>query len=131
MGLHTYAIYISMRDYDLAVCLAMYEAMHQTVLQRECFASVEPDRPCVVMIEVVVVRSDEDDSYALPKRITNEDVTRMQCHTAADIVSTYSLHAIHYSAMRQYTSAQKDKWPLNRRDGSIIGNSDSHVTHHY
>ena len=76
------------------------------------------------MIEIVVVHSDEDDSHALPKRMTNEDVTRMQCCSAADIVSTYSLQAIQYSAMRQDTSAQKDKWPLNRRDGLFIGNSD-------
>ena len=74
-------------------------------LRRECFASVEPDRPRALMIEVVVVRSDEDDSHALPKRMTNEDVTRMQSRTAADSVSTYSLHAIHYSSMHQYTSA--------------------------
>ena len=54
-----------------------------------------------------MVRSDEDDSHALPKRMTNEDVTRMQCRIAIDIVSTYNLHAIQYSAVRQYTSAQK------------------------
>ena len=54
-----------------------------------------------------MVRSDEDDSHALPKRMTNEDVTRMQCCIAADIVSTYSPHAIQYSTMHQYTSAQK------------------------
>ena len=84
-------------------------------LQRECSASVEPDRPRALMIEVVVVRSDEDDSHALPKRMTNEDVSRLQCHTAADIVCTYSLHAKQYSAMRQYTRAQKYKWPLNRQ----------------
>ena len=65
------------------------------------------------MIEVVVVRSDEDDLYALPKRMTNEDVTRIQCHTAVDIMSAYSLHAILYCPVRQYTSAQKGKWPLN------------------
>ena len=73
-----------------------------------------------------MVRSDEDDSHALPKRMTNEDVTRMQCCIAIDIVSTYSLHAKQYSAMHQYTSAQKDKWLLNRRDGSFIGNSDNY-----
>ena len=82
-------------------------------LQRECFASVEPDRPRALMIEVVVVHSDENDSHALPKRMTNENVTRMQCRTKADIVSTYRLHAIQYSAMPQYTSAQKEKWELN------------------
>ena len=76
------------------------------------------------MTDVVVVRGDEDHSHALPKRMTNEDVTRMQCRIAIDIVFTYSLHAIHYFAVRQYTSAKKDKWPLNRRDGSFIGNSD-------
>ena len=76
-------------------------------LRRECSAFVEPDSPRVLMTEVVVVRSDEDDSHALPKRMTNEDVTRMQCRTVADIVSTYSPHAIQYSAMRQYTSTQK------------------------
>ena len=52
------------------------------------------------MIEVVMVRNDEDDLHALPKRMTNEDVMRMQCRTATDIVSAYSLHAIQYSAMR-------------------------------
>ena len=46
------------------------------------------------MIEVVVICSGEDHSHALPKRMTNEDVTRMQSRIAADIVSTYSLHAI-------------------------------------
>ena len=66
-----------------------------------------------------MVRCDEDDSHALPKRRINEDVT------AIDIVSTYSLHSIQYSAMYPYTSAQKDKWPVNRRDGSFIGNSDT------
>ena len=71
-----------------------------------------------------MVRSDEDDSHALPKRMTNEDVTRMQYRIAIDIVSTYSPHAIQYSAIRQHTSAQKNKWALNRRDGSFIGNSD-------
>ena len=76
-------------------------------LRRECSASIEPDRPDALMTEVVVVRSDEDDSHALPRRMTNEDVTRMQSRTVADIVSTYSLHAVWYSAMRQYTSAQK------------------------
>ena len=59
------------------------------------------------MTEVVVVRSDEDDSHALPKRMTNEDVTRMLCRIAIGIVSTYSLHVKQYSTMRQYTSAQK------------------------
>ena len=72
-----------------------------------------------------MVRSDEDDSHVLPKTMTNEDVTRMQCCTVADIVSTYNLHAIQYSAVRQYTSAQKHKWPLNCKDGSFIGNSDT------
>ena len=72
-----------------------------------------------------MVRSDEDDSYALPKRLTNEDVARMRCRSAADIASTYSIHAIQYSAMRQYTSAQKDTWPSNRIDGSFTGNSDT------
>ena len=62
-------------------------------LRRECFASVEPDRLRALMTEVVAVRSDEDDSHALPKRMINEDVTRMQSRTAADIVSTYSPHA--------------------------------------
>ena len=84
-------------------------------LRRECFVSVEPGRPRALMIEVVVVHSEEDISHALPKRMANEDVTRMQCRTAADIVSTYSVHAIQYSAMRQYASAQKHKWPLNRQ----------------
>ena len=54
-----------------------------------------------------MVRIDEDDSHAPPKRMTNEDVTRMQCRIAIGIVFTYSLHAKQYSAMRQYTSAQK------------------------
>ena len=61
--------------------------------------SVEPDRPRALMTEVVVVHSDEDDSHALPKRMTNEDVTRMQCRIAADIVSTYNLYTIQYCAM--------------------------------
>ena len=69
-------------------------------LRRECSASVEPNRPRALMTEVVMVRIDEDDSHALPKRMTNEDVTRMQCCIAADIVSTYSLYAKQYSAMR-------------------------------
>ena len=75
-----------------------------------------------------MARSDEDDSHAVPSRMTDEDVTRMQCHTVADIVSTYSLHAIQYCAMRQYTSALHHKWPLNRRDGSYRGNSDTIVS---
>ena len=54
-----------------------------------------------------VPRIDEDDSHAPPKRMTNEDVMRMQCRIAIGIVFTYSLHAKQYSAMRQYTSAQK------------------------
>ena len=57
-------------------------------LRRECSASVEPDRPRALMIEVVVVRSDEDDSHARPKRMTNEDVMRMQCRTAEDICAS-------------------------------------------
>ena len=69
-------------------------------MRRECLAFVELDRPRAMMIEVVVVRSDEDDSHALPKRLTNEEVTRMQCCTTANIVSTYNLYAIQYSAMR-------------------------------
>ena len=71
-----------------------------------------------------MVRSDEDDSHAPLKRMTNEDVTRMQCRIAIGIVFAYSLHAMQYSIVRQYTSAKKDKWPLNRRDGSFIGNLD-------
>ena len=63
-------------------------------LRQECFASIEPDRPRALITEVVVVRSDEDDSHALPKRMNNEEVTRMQCRSAADIISTDSLHAV-------------------------------------
>ena len=62
--------------------------------------NVEPDRPRATVIEVAVARSDKDDLHGVARRKTNEDVMRMQCHTAVDVVSTYSLHAIHYCAMR-------------------------------
>ena len=58
-----------------------------------------------------MVRSDEDDSVPDPKRMTNEGIKRMRCRTAAHIVSIYSLHAIQYCAMRQYTRALHVKWP--------------------
>ena len=57
-------------------------AQNRHWLRRECSASIEPARPRALMTEVVVVRNDKDDSHALPKRIINEDVTRLQCHTA-------------------------------------------------
>ena len=68
-------------------------------LRRECFAFVELDRPCSLIIDVVVARSDEDDSHPVLRRMTTEDGTRMQCRTAVDIVSTYSRHAIQDCAM--------------------------------
>ena len=91
---------------------------------------VEPDRPRTTIIEVALAGSDEDDSLAVPRRMTNEDVTIIQCRVTVDIVSTYSLQAIQYCAIRQYTSAQKDKWPLNGKDGSFIDSSDN-ITLHY
>ena len=68
-------------------------------LQRECLASVELDRSRALMTEAVVVCNEEDDSHALPQRMANEDVTRMQCRIAADIISTYNLYTIQYCAM--------------------------------
>ena len=80
----------------------------------------ELDRPRATIIKVALARSDEDDWHVVPRRMTNEDFTIIQCRIAADTVSTYSLHTIQYCDMRQYTSAQKDKWSFNRRDGSFI-----------
>ena len=90
---------------------------------------MEPDRPRATIIEVALARSDEDDSHAVPRRMTNEDVKIFPRRTVADIESTYSLHVILYCAVRQYTSAQKGKWSLNRGDGSFIGNSDNTSSH--
>ena len=77
------------------------------------------------MTEVVVVRSDEDDSHAPPKRMTIEDVTRMQCricnrHRIYLQPTRYTV--FHYAQIHE---CKKDKWPLNRRDVSFIGNSDN------
>ena len=110
--------------------LSRCKIVHKFASERtvaEWFASVELDRPHALMIEFVMVRSDEDDSHALPKRMTNEDVMRMQCRTAADIISTYSLYAIQCSTIHQYTSAQNINGHQTGRDGSFIGNSGHHV----
>ena len=88
---------------------------------------VEPDRPRATIIEVVLACSDEDDSHAVPRSMTNEDVTIIQCRTAADIVSTSSLQPTRYTVFRYEPvhECTKNKWPLDRRDSSFIGNSDN------
>ena len=68
---------------------------------------VEPHRPRATIIEVALARSVENDSHAVLRRVTNEDVTTIQCRIATDIVSTYSLHVTQYCAIRQYKNAQK------------------------
>ena len=75
-------------------------------LWQECFVSVELDRPRALMIEFIMVHSDEDNLHALPKRMTNEDVRKIQCRIAANIISTCSLHAVQCSTMHQYTSGR-------------------------
>ena len=61
------------------------------------------------------------------RRMTNADVGGMQCCIATSTSYLPPAYiARQHSAMHQYTSAQKDKWLLNRRDGSFIGNSDNY-----
>lgn len=88
----------------------------------------ESDRPHAIVIKVVVVHSDEDDSHSDPRIITNDDVTRMWCRI-------YGSHRIHLQLAicialhcMQYLSALHNKWPLNRRDRSFTSNLDKVFT---
>ena len=85
----------------------------------------QPNNPTTPPDHVsVMLPSNEGNLHADSKKITNENFTRKRRRIVVGIVSSCSLRSIQYCAMLQYTSALHDKWLLDRRDCSFLGNSD-------